>query len=39
MVGTDGILLGAWTPLYNPKKILEIGTGTGKKRIIFTLRL
>lgn len=29
-IGTDGVLLGAWTPLdNNPKNILDIGTGTG----------
>jgi tRNA1Val (adenine37-N6)-methyltransferase len=29
-VGTDGVLLGAWTPIdNNPKSILDIGTGTG----------
>jgi tRNA1Val (adenine37-N6)-methyltransferase len=29
-VGTDGVLLGAWTPINNnPKTILDIGTGTG----------
>lgn len=29
-VGTDGVLLGAWTTLNNnPKSILDIGTGTG----------
>ncbi len=29
-VGTDGVLLGAWTPIENnPKSILDIGTGTG----------
>jgi tRNA1Val (adenine37-N6)-methyltransferase len=29
-VGTDGVLLGAWTPLHNqPYNILDIGTGTG----------
>jgi tRNA1Val (adenine37-N6)-methyltransferase len=29
-VGTDGVLLGAWTPLdHNPDSILDIGTGTG----------
>jgi tRNA1Val (adenine37-N6)-methyltransferase len=27
-VGTDGVLLGAWTPI-NPFSILDIGTGTG----------
>jgi tRNA1(Val) A37 N6-methylase TrmN6 len=29
-VGTDGVLLGAWTPLdLKPDSILDIGTGTG----------
>lgn len=29
-VGTDGVLLGAWTPIKNnPFSILDIGTGTG----------
>ena len=28
-VGTDGVLLGAWAIAENPKKILDIGTGTG----------
>lgn len=29
-IGTDGVLLGAWTPIENqPKTILDIGTGTG----------
>lgn len=29
-IGTDGVLLGAWTPLENnPNSILDIGTGTG----------
>ena len=29
-IGTDGVLLGAWTPINNcPKAILDIGTGTG----------
>jgi len=29
-IGTDGVLLGAWTPLENnPDSILDIGTGTG----------
>ncbi len=29
-IGTDGILLGAWTPLIkNPASILDIGAGTG----------
>ncbi len=28
-VGTDGVLLGAWTDCNNAKTILDIGTGTG----------
>lgn len=28
-VGTDGIVLGAWAKAYNPRQILDIGTGTG----------
>ncbi len=28
-VGTDGVLLGAWTQNNNPENILDIGTGTG----------
>ena len=29
-IGTDGVLLGAWTPIENnPYSILDIGTGTG----------
>jgi len=29
-VGTDGVLLGAWTSLENnPQSIIDIGTGTG----------
>ncbi len=29
-IGTDGVLLGAWTPLdHDPYSILDIGTGTG----------
>jgi len=29
-IGTDGVLLGAWTPIENqPNSILDIGTGTG----------
>ncbi|GAE22039.1 enoyl-[acyl-carrier-protein] reductase [Bacteroides pyogenes JCM 10003] len=28
-VGTDGVLLGAWTPVENARRILDIGTGTG----------
>jgi tRNA1Val (adenine37-N6)-methyltransferase len=29
-IGTDGVLLGAWTPIENnPLSVLDIGTGTG----------
>ncbi len=28
-VGTDGVLLGAWAPVENCKRILDVGTGTG----------
>lgn len=28
-VGTDGVLLGAWTDVSGAKKILDVGTGTG----------
>lgn len=28
-VGTDGVLLGAWTPTNNAMQILDVGTGTG----------
>jgi tRNA1Val (adenine37-N6)-methyltransferase len=28
-VGTDGVLLGAWTSIENPTTILDVGTGTG----------
>lgn len=28
-VGTDGVLLGAWAPVENAQRILDVGTGTG----------
>lgn len=28
-IGTDGVLLGAWTQLGNPFSVLDIGSGTG----------
>jgi tRNA1Val (adenine37-N6)-methyltransferase len=38
-VGTDGVLLGAWTPLkHNPKNILDIGTGTGLIALMLAQR-
>ncbi|MFX0555601.1 tRNA1(Val) (adenine(37)-N6)-methyltransferase [Maribacter sp. CXY002] len=38
-IGTDGILLGAWTPLNNnPCSILDIGAGTGIISLIMAQR-
>ena len=38
-IGTDGVLLGAWTPLiYNPYNILDIGAGTGILSLIIAQR-
>jgi tRNA1Val (adenine37-N6)-methyltransferase len=38
-VGTDGVLLGAWTPLdNNPLSILDIGTGTGLIALMLAQR-
>lgn len=38
-VGTDGVLLGAWTPIdHNPYNVLDIGTGTGLIALMLAQR-
>lgn len=38
-VGTDGVVLGAWTPIHNnPNKILDIGSGTGLLALMMAQR-
>ena len=38
-VGTDGVVLGAWCPLENgPRKVLDIGTGTGLLALMISQR-
>ncbi len=38
-VGTDGVLLGAWTPLLNnPFSVLDIGAGTGLLTLMIAQR-
>ncbi len=37
-VGTDGVLLGAWTKVEGAKRILDIGTGTGLLSLIAAQR-
>jgi tRNA1Val (adenine37-N6)-methyltransferase len=37
-VGTDGVLLGAWTPVNDVTSILEVGTGTGLIALMLAQR-
>ena len=38
-VGTDGVLLGAWTNLSRSRRILDIGTGTGLIALMMAQRV
>jgi tRNA1Val (adenine37-N6)-methyltransferase len=37
-VGTDGVALGAWTPVAGVRRILDIGTGTGLIALMLAQR-
>ena len=37
-VGTDGVLLGAWTSVESAHRILDIGTGTGLVALMLAQR-
>ena len=38
-VGTDGVLLGAWTIVENARRVLDIGTGTGLVALMLAQRI
>ena len=37
-IGTDSVLLGAWTPIEQPQSILDIGAGTGLLALMLAQR-
>lgn len=37
-VGTDGVLLGAWTDVHGAKRMLDVGTGTGLVALMLAQR-